>query len=335
MSAVSEPIDGLGRDSTNWAATALTAIGLWARRYPVWIFLAAALVFFSLKSPHFLSVFNLSNILLQAAFFGFLSIGLTLLIISRNIDLTVGSVAGLAACLAVGLQPSLGLWLPIAIGLGAGLAIGLLNGFLVERAGIDSFIVTLAGMIGIKGLAFAFAGEESISASIDLFNELGALRIGRIHAIALLFLALLAIGHYVLKHTKYGRETYAIGGNRTAAVNAGVRVSRHVIIGFAISGLLAAFCGIAMAANMGAAMPAFGLGYEGWAIAAVVLGGTKLSGGSGRIVNTLGGVLLLASLRNGLNMIHVPAYYVLVTIGGALILALFFDTQFSRKPRQG
>ena len=203
--------------------------------------------------------------------------------------------------------------------------VGVFNGLLVEWLGINSLIVTLAAMIGLKGLTFAIVGEDSIISDSLGFSAVGAYRIGSIHLITIVFFILLIIANWVLKSTRHGREAYAIGGNRTAAVNAGIRVRRHVIINFAVSGFFAALCGLAISANMGAAVPTYGDGYEGWAIAAVALGGAKLTGGSGSVINSVAGVLLLAVLRNGLNLVHLSAHYVLVAIGIALLIALILD----------
>lgn len=300
-------------------------VGSLALRNPIWLSLLIAVAFFAWQSPHFLSLFNLSNILLQAAFFGFLAIGLTFVIVSGHIDLSVGSLVGLTAGLSVVLQPLLGLPLAILAGLGTGAVVGLLNGLFVERIGINSLIVTLAMMIGLKGLTFAVVGEDSIIVESQFLTDLGGLRIASFHLITLVFLVLLALAQWVLSSTRHGREAYAIGGNRTAAENAGIRVSRHVILNFVLSGFLAALCGLAIAASMGAAVPTYGQGYESWAIAAVALGGAKLTGGSGSAINALGGVLLLAVLRNGLNLVHVSAHYVLVVIGLALFVALLVE----------
>jgi len=300
-------------------------VAIGALRNPIWLSLLVAIAFFAARSPHFLSLFNISNILLQAAFFGFLAIGLTLVIVSGHIDLSVGSLVGLTAGLGVVLQPTLGLPLSVLAALSAGAAVGVFNGVLVERLGINSLIVTLAAMIGLKGLTFAIVGEESIIAESTAFSQLGSFRIGSIHLITITFFVLLIVANWVLTTTRHGREAYAIGGNRTAAVNAGIRVRHHVIINFAVSGFLAALCGLAISANMGAAVPTYGDGYEGWAIAAVALGGAKLTGGSGNVVNSLGGVLLLAVLRNGLNLAHLSAHYVLVAIGVALLVALLLE----------
>jgi len=296
---------------------------------PIWLLALMLIVVFSWASPHFLTAYNLSNIIFQCALVGFLAVGLTPLIISGNIDLTVGAVAGLSACLAIGLG-ELGLAASLGLTLAAGALIGLLNGVLVERLGVSSFIVTLGGMIGIRGLAFLYAGDTSLSAVDDGLYNLSELAIGPITSIPLLFLIFVVAFQWMLKSTVHGRNTYAIGGSRTAAIDAGVLVSRNVIINFVLSGLMSAVCGIAMAANLGAATPSYGKDYELWAVIAVVLGGSRLRGGTGSVIGTFAAVLTLAILRNGLNLLNVPPFYIPVIMGGALIAALVLDVQFNK-----
>jgi ribose transport system permease protein len=317
--------------TTEWVARRSSVIKLrrWAARSTIWLFLVIAIVFFSLTSPYFLSVYNLSNILLQGTFVGFLAIGTTLVMVNGNIDLTVGSVLGLAACLSVGLE-NFGLGTAIVCALGAGAGLGLVNGLLIERTGVDSFIVTLGGMIGIRGLVFVYTKENSLSSTSDAFTNAGAMSIGPISIVAILFLTLVVGFQWMLSGTCHGRNAYAIGGNRVAAQNAGIHVSRHVVINFMLSGLLAAVAGIASASQFGAATPNLGDSYELWAIIAVVVGGTKLRGGVGSMWGTLGGVLALAVLRNGLNLTHVQPFYVLVILGITLIGALLLDKQFNQ-----
>lgn len=299
---------------------------LWrgVRRHPIWIVLLAEIVFFSLISRYFLTVNNLSNVLLQGAFIGFVSIGLTIVMISGEIDLTVGSVIGLCGCLSVGLQ-TLGLWPAILLSLAAGVGLGAMNGVIVEKTGINSFIVTLAGTIGIRGLAFLYTGGDSLSALSDDFNDIGGMTVGPVSVVAILFLVILGGMQWVLTRTTHGQAAYAIGGNRSAAINAGIQVARHNIVNFALSGLFAAVCGIAMAAQLDGATPILGQGYELWAIIAVVVGGTKLQGGAGSMLGTLGGVLTLAVLRNGMDLAHVEPFYAFVVTGVTLIAALWLD----------
>jgi ribose transport system permease protein len=299
-----------------------------AKRNSIWLFLVIAVAFFGLESPHFLTVTNLSNILVQGAFIGVLAIGMTLVMINGNIDLSVGSILGLGACLAVGLQPH-GIWVGVTGALTAGLLLGWLNGLIVEKTGVSSFIVTLGGMIGIRGLVFVYTGENSLSSENMAYIDFSMLSVGPISIIAVVFVVLLVLFQWILAQTPHGRDAYAIGGNRAAAINAGTRVSRHVIVNFMIAGLLAAVTGILMSTQMGAATPNLGSSYELWSIIAVVLGGTRLTGGVGTMWGTLGGVLTLAVLRNGMNLIQVEPFYVLIILGFALIVALILEKQIT------
>jgi ribose transport system permease protein len=300
-------------------------------RRPIWLLCAVLVVLFSLQSSFFLTTFNLSNILFQCSLIGFLAVGLTPVVISGNIDLSVGAIVGLSSCLAIGLQP-LGLLPAVAVAIAAATGIGALNGVIVEKTGINSFIVTLAAMIGVRGLAFLYAGDTSLSAIDDRLAEFGHLSIGPVSVISLGFLASVAIVNWVITNTRHGRNTYAIGGNRDAAVNAGIQVSPHIIGNFALSGAMAGICGVAMAADLGAATPSYGKDYELWAVIAVVLGGTSLRGGAGTAIGTFAAVLTLAVLRNGLNLIHVSPFYILVVMGLALIGATIIDSQLNRRP---
>jgi len=314
------------RATSRWSMRNMTRH---VRRHPIWVFLLVCVLFFSSTSPYFLTIDNLSNVMVQSAFIGFLAIGMTLVMINGNIDLSVGSILAFSASLAVGLQPA---GLPMAIGcaLLAGAGLGFLNGIVMVKTGVHAFIVTLASLIGIRGLVFVYTQEQSLSASSMDFLDFGMLSLGPLNVIAIVFLVMLFLMQWVLARTRHGREAYAIGGNLAAAINAGVRVNRHMVWNFAISGLMAAMAGIAMTAQMGAATPNLGTTYELWTIIAVVLGGTKLQGGTGTLWGTLAGVLTLGVLRNGLNLLHVQPFYELVILGVVLILALFLDKQFNK-----
>lgn len=299
------------------------------QRHPIWLFLIGCMVFFSWASPWFFTLDNLSNVLVQSAFVGFLAIGMTLIMINGNIDLSVGSILAFCGCLAVGLQ-EYGLVVAIGSALLAGIGLGLLNGLVMVKTGVHAFIVTLGALIGIRGLVFVYTQEQSLSATSMAYLDFGMLSLGPLNVIAIVFLLSLVAMQWVLSRTRHGREAYAIGGNHTAAVNAGVKVSRHVVLNFAISGFMAALAGITMTTQMGAATPNLGTNYELWTIIAVVLGGTKLQGGTGNLWGTLAGVLTLGVLRNGLNLLHVQPFYELVILGAVLILALFLDKQFNK-----
>jgi ribose/xylose/arabinose/galactoside ABC-type transport system permease subunit len=299
----------------------------------IWLFLVICLIFFSFSSEYFLTVTNLTNVLVQGSFIGLLAIGMTLCIINGNIDLTVGAVLGLAASLAVGLQAEYGIIISILAALTAGLLLGLLNGVVTVFSGVNAFIVTLGGMIGIRGLVFVYTGEQSFFATDMRFIEFNEIIIGStiISLISTLFIVLILFFQWFLSRTVHGRDAYAIGGNLQAAENAGIRVKKHIIINFAISGFLAAVAGVLLASRMGSSTPNLGNIYELWTIIAVVLGGTRLQGGSGSMWKTLGGVLTLAVIRNGLNLMNVQSFWVLIILGSVLILALFIDKLVGQK----
>ena len=304
---------------------------IWAN--PVALLGVALFAGFSLASEHFLTIFNLSNILSQSAFVGFLAVGLTPLIVSGEIDLSVGSVVGLSACLAIGLQ-SQSLAVALICALLAGPLLGLFNGFVVGTLGVNSFIATLAGMIGIRGLSFLYTGDASLSATDDQFMSLGAMTVGPVSLIAILFVVSSALFQWMLAKTIHGRNSYAIGGNRSAAIDAGIPVRRHVTLNFVLCGLMASICGIAMAADLGAATPSYGSDYELFAVTAVVLGGGSLRGGVGNVVGSFAAILTLAILRNGLTLVHVPPFYVPIVMGLALIAGLIFDRRLNRTDGQ-
>lgn len=324
----------------NQATEAETSIGrvdmggrqvrAWLHANSIWVMTAVLVAFFSVQSEFFLTSYNISNVLTQATLIGFLALGLTPLIISGNIDLSVGSVAALAACLVVLLEPY-GPAVAIGAAIASGIVVGLVNGFLVEGMGINSFIVSLAMMSGVRGLTFLLVGDVSLSASDMRYNIVATTMIGPVSTVVIVF-TVLAVGiGLVLKRTSYGRNTYAIGGNRDAAVDAGIPVSRDVTISFVVAGVMSACCGISMAANLGAAAPSFATGYELIAIAAVILGGTRLSGGHGFIAGTIAAVLALAILQNGLNLIGTSPFIVPVILGVVLVGALVLDRQLQSK----
>lgn len=316
----------LGTETAPRQSSYLRSIG----RNAIWVLLLLACTIFASASPYFLNPYNITEILLQAAIFGFLAIGLTPLMVNGNIDLSVGSTIGLTACLAIGLQ-TLGLAIALPATIACGAALGCLNGWLVEKAGINSFIVTLAAMIGIRGLAFLYTGEGSITSTSSAFSEIGTMSLGPFSLPVIVFAIIFVLFHWLLSRTIHGRNAYAIGGNRSAAVNAGVQVSTHVIINFTLCGATAALCGIVMASQLGAATPSYGSGYELWAITAVVLGGTSLRGGSGTLVGTLGGVLTLAVLRNGIDIVQIQPFYAQVIMGSILIAAIAVDKVFNQR----
>lgn len=305
------------------------------RKQPIWIFVLVCFVFFSFASPYFFDTGNFSNILVQASTIGLIALGMTFVMINGNIDLSVGATLALAASLAVGLQPDLGLMGAVLVGLLSGILVGALNGIIAWKTGVDAFIVTLGAMIGVRGLVFIYTEEQSFYAQDLAYSDFGASEIFGVPVLAFIFIFLVIVSHLLLKYTIHGRNVFAVGGNRTAAKEAGIRVGPHMLLNFILVGFMAALSGILLSTQMGAATSNLGRDYELWTITAVVLGGTRLTGGYGSIIGTLGGVLAIAILRNGMNLLQVPSFYVLIILGSILIIVLFIDKRFAEKQGQG
>lgn len=306
-----------------------------AKKQPIWMFVLAIIIFFSFSSPYFFDLNNFSNILIQASTIGLIALGMTYVMINGNIDLSVGATVALAASLAVGLQPALGIIGAVCVGLLSGVAIGALNGIIAWKTGVDAFIVTLGAMIGVRGIVFIYTGEQSFYAFDFAYSDFGSSTLFSIPTLALIFIVLTIVAHLMLKYSVHGRNVFAVGGNRVAAKEAGIRVGPHMLINFIIVGFLAALSGILLSTQMGASTPNLGRNYELWTITAVVLGGTRLTGGFGSIIGTLGGVLAIAILRNGMNLLQVPSFYVLIILGSILIIVLIIDKRFAEQQGQG
>ncbi|MGR3198051.1 MAG: ABC transporter permease [Paracoccus sp. (in: a-proteobacteria)] len=300
-------------------------------RNHIWVVLALTLVAFSLSSEYFLTMNNIGNILTQGAFIGFLAIGMTMVMIDGEIDLSVGATLALAGALAIGLQDQIGIWPAILVALASGAALGFLNGSLVALSGMHSFIVTLGALVGIRGLVFIYTGENALMVSDFSYTEMPEIYLGPLSLTAMLFFALAFFFQWVLSSTRHGREIYAVGDNIEAAHDAGIFVRRHKIINFTICGTLAAVCGILLSMRLGTAEPNAGRIWELWTIIAVVLGGTRLQGGYGSMWMTIGGVLTLAVLRNGLRLLNTPNYVELMVMGAVLVLAISLDKLLKRQ----
>ncbi|GLW05736.1 hypothetical protein Misp01_08660 [Microtetraspora sp. NBRC 13810] len=288
------------------------------------IVLAVAL---SLLSPDFLTVTNLLNVGVQAAVTAILAFGATFVIITAGIDLSVGAVAALSAIVLAWTATEAGLPWPVAtvVALVVGLACGLVNAALIAYGKLPPFIATLA-MLGVaRGLALVVSQGSPITMP-DAVSHLGD-TIGGYLPVPVLVMALMGIiAAVILNRTYPGRAMYAIGGNEEAARLSGIAVNRQKLVTYALSGVFAAVAGIVLASRLASAQPQAASGYELDAIAAVVIGGASLSGGKGRAFGTLVGALILAVLRNGLNLLSVSSFWQQVVIGVVIALAVLLDT---------
>jgi len=280
---------------------------------------------FGIASPHFLSTDNLLNVMQQSAINAILGIGLTFVIISGGIDLSVGSILALCGLVTADLLVT-GSSVPVAIlgGVAVGLVCGLISGLVTTLGRIPPFIATLGMMLVARSAAKIYSDSKPISGLPESFRALSGDLFG-IPVLVIVVGVLYVIAHLVLTRTKLGRYTYAIGGNEQAAWLSGVPVGRYKIAIYGLSGLMAGVAAVLMTSRLNAASPLTGEMYELYAIAAAVIGGVSLMGGEGRILGTLIGALIMGTLRNGLNALNVPSALEGMVVGGVLVAAVVLD----------
>jgi ribose transport system permease protein len=289
--------------------------------------LIVLVVAMSALSGDFLTADNLLNVGVQAAVTAILAFGVTFVIVSAGIDLSVGSVAALSATVLAWSATSEGVpvFLAVLLAVATGMACGLVNGFLISYGKLPPFIATLAMLSVARGLSLVISQGTPI-AFPDSVSHLGDTLGGWLPVPVLVMVGMGLITAFVLGRTYIGRSMYAIGGNEEAARLSGLRVKKQKLAIYALSGLFAAAAGIVLAARLSSAQPQAAQGYELDAIAAVVIGGASLAGGTGKASGTLIGALILAVLRNGLNLLSVSAFWQQVVIGVVIALAVLLDT---------
>ncbi|WP_368344656.1 ABC transporter permease [Pelagovum sp. HNIBRBA483] len=315
----------------------------------IWAFIVVELIFFSvageflsLSEKAFMDFDNMLLLLKQSAPIGIIAVGMTIIMVNGNIDLSVGATFAISAIVLLDSMT----W-PIFAGLGdgvifvgwalallTGIALGAINGFIVWKTGVDAFIVTLGSMLGFRGLVFMYNGEQPTSHLNWTLVDFAEAQFLGLHTATWFLGAVVLVFWFVMNKTVHGRNAYAIGNNREAAVNAGIRVGPHFLINFMIIGFLAALSAVVFYSESGSVNPNDGMLYELWAITAVVLGGTKLTGGYGSIISTLGGVIAIQLLRKGLGHIGADTETVNLVIGLILIAVLFLDRQLNAKGKE-
>lgn len=285
-------------------------------------------------TPHFLTVSNLLNVLEQTSINAIVAVGMTFVIISGGIDLSVGSILALSG-IALGSAIQAGAATPVAIALalGVGLACGLVNGGLVTFGRLPPFIATLGMMSVARGAALMLAEGRPISGFGDGFRMLATGQVLMVPAPAIIAGLMYVVAHFVLAHTVFGRAAYAIGGNEEAARLSGVHVRYHKTAIYGVAGLMSAAAAVILTARLNSAQPTAGTMYELDAIAATVIGGTSLLGGEGTIMGALIGALIMGVLRNGLNLLNVSSFFQQVVIGVVIIGAVLVDMSLKRHRR--
>lgn len=288
-------------------------------------------VFFGAINPNFWTMTNLTNVARQVSILALISVGETFAILSAGIDLSVGSLLALVSVICAQTMLEYGVAVGILAGILIGAVCGLINGILIAKARIPPFIATLAMLVGARGLALTLSGGLPIAGLPKSFLTIGAGYILGIPIPAIIAAIVMAIGYFILSRTAFGRNVYAVGGNEEAAMLSGINVSRIKILVYLLSGVCAGIAGVVLTSRVISGQPTLGEVQELYAIAAVVIGGSKISGGYGGVGKTVLGVLVLGLLNNGLNLIRVSSYVQLIVIGVIIVLAVYVDLLRSRR----
>lgn len=301
-------------------------LAYWWERVGILFVLILLVAFMAVAAPNFNSVTNLLNIARAISINAILAAGMTFVILTAGIDLSVGSIIAVSGVISV-LAALGGVPAPLAIliGVGAGAVCGVMNGVLIAYGKLAAFIVTLGTMTFLRGLAYTLTQGEPIVSNELNFRGIGNGFVAGIPAPVIVMLIVYLLAWFALERTTYGRHVYAVGGNPEAARLAGVRVRRVLLSVYVVAGALAGLAGVIFAARVVSAQPTAGNGYELDAIAAVVLGGTSLAGGRGRIIGTLIGSIILGVLTTGLILMNVPFFTQLLIKGVVIILAVAID----------
>jgi ribose transport system permease protein len=286
------------------------------------------IVIITMLNPSFLSLSNIFNILRQVSINALIAFGMTFVILTGGIDLSVGSILALsgavtATLLAAGVDPVLA----VAAGLAVGAILGAFNGLIISKGKVAPFIATLATMTIFRGLTLMFTDGKPVTGLGDstFFQMLGKGYFMGIPVPAITMMISFVILYFILKKTTFGRRVYAVGGNEEAAILSGIKADRIKIYVYSLTGFLSALAGVILMSRLNSAQPTAGSMYELDAIAAVVLGGTSLTGGRGWIVGTLIGALIIGVLNNGLNLLGVSSFFQQVVKGGVILLAVLMD----------
>jgi len=314
------------------------------RKYGIVLVLILMIIFLSIIQPAFLSPTNIFNVLTQSSIFGIMSLGMTFVIISKGIDLSVGSVLALAGVVSASFGqvagatekyfpnlPVMPLIVPVFAALFIGAVCGFVNGWLLARTKIPAFIATLGMLTVARGFALIYTNGRPVSNLIPSLTALGGKIFNVIPVPVIIYFIMIVISHILLNKTRFGKNTYAIGGNITAAEVSGVNVPRYLILIYTYCGLLAGLAALVFAGRVASVHPGAADGYELTAIAATTIGGTSHSGGIGTIIGAFVGAMVLSVLRNGFTLLGVNAYWQKVAEGLIIVVAVIIDMRKNAK----
>lgn len=295
--------------------------------YGIVVFFLLIVVILSIATPHFLTLNNIVNVIRQSSIVGIIALGMTFVMITAGIDLSVGSIVGIAGMVFAILAPASGtaFWIPLVAGLLVGLFVGALSATLIVWGKILPFLATLATMAIARTAALVITDGQVVSGLSEPAAFLGSGFIGPIPVPVIIFLLAAIICDFILSQTKFGAHVYAIGGNEESAKKVGISAKKVLFSVYLLGGLLAGLGGVVLAGRLDSAAPIAGMGYELQVIAAVVIGGTSLFGGVGTIRGTVLGVLLLGVVMNGMNLLGISSYYQQGVQGVILVLAVMLN----------
>jgi ribose/xylose/arabinose/galactoside ABC-type transport system permease subunit len=294
------------------------------KKYFSFLALILVMVIFSLLSPRFRTLTNMSNIAQQSAVLIIAGVGVTFVILTGSIDLSVGSILGLSAVFTAGATSVLGPY-AILVGLLTGLVIGAINGLMFAKAKIPSFIVTLAMMTILRGVVLTYTNGRPVPVSDSFIINLSYQRIFSIPLIFILSLLTFALGYIMMEYTPFGRHIRAVGGEEKVARLSGINIDKVKLLAYVVSSILVGFAGVIQVSRIGAGVPTTGQGFEMDVISAIVLGGTTLSGGVGGVTGTVIGALTITALSSGLNIVGVSPYAQYIIKGLVLIVAILIS----------
>lgn len=304
----------------------------YGRQFGTLIGLLALMLVLWILTPYFFTVPNLLNVAQQTSINAIIAVGMTFVIITAGIDLSVGSIVAFSGVvLASVLRAGLPVPLALVVGLGVGLLSGLVNGLLITYGRLPPFISTLGMMSVARGGALLYTQGRPISGFSESFRSLATGETFHIPNPVIIMVLVYVTAHFVLTRTKLGRYTYAIGGNEEAASLSGVNVRFYKAMVYGLSGLLSGLGAIILTARLNSAQPIAGIMYELDAIAATVIGGTSLMGGEGRVIGTLIGAFIMGVLRNGLNLLGISSFVQQTVIGSVIILAVLIDMALKKQ----
>lgn len=283
-------------------------------------------------SPAFMTLSNITNIFTQVSTNAIIAIGMTFVILTGGIDLSVGSTVAISGALAASILKSTNN-IPLAILVASitGIVIGLINGILISKGKLQAFIVTLATMTIFRGATLVFTNGTPISKLSEIFVNIGNGKIWFIPIPVIITIIIFIISIYLLNQTRFGRYLYALGGNEESAKLSGINTNKIKTLVYVISGFASSIAGIIITSRIGSASPNAGTSFELDAIAAVVIGGTSLSGGEGRITGTIIGALIIGVLNNGLNLMNVSPFYQSIVKGLVILIAVLLDKKSRKK----